>query len=130
MLELTVAGTTHRSNVRSGAAQDDRCGGEPAKLDGDVAGLVARCPFRLVRRVVLLVDDDDADVGEWRQHCNARTDHDACLAALDAPPLVAALALRERTVEQRDLRADVVLEPLEQWHGQSDLRDEDQRTTS
>ena len=48
------------------------CCARPA--DGDRAGVVARVPLVLVGRVVLLVDDDQADVGERREHRRARPD--------------------------------------------------------
>ena len=58
------------------------------------AGVVAGIALLLVGAVVLLVDDDQPEVVERREHGRARADADARLAAAHPPPLVVALALR------------------------------------
>ena len=77
---------------------------------GDVARVVAGIGLLLVRGVVLLVDDDQAQAGHRRKHRRARADADARLAAAQPLPLVAALALAEGRVEDRDPVAEPRLE--------------------
>ena len=51
-----------------------------ARCDRDVAGVVARVAFVLVGGVVLLVDDDQTEVFDRREHGRARADADPRLA--------------------------------------------------
>ena len=66
-----------------------------------VAGVVAGVGLLLVGRVVLLVDDDQAESGDRGEHRRPRADADPRLAAPQALPLVAPLALAERRVQDR-----------------------------
>src|SRR5262249_22988894 len=74
---------------------------EPSAHDGDVASVIPRRFFLLVRRVVFLIDNDEPDVLERREHGRARADHDADLAAPDAMPLVVPLTRRKPAVLDR-----------------------------
>ena len=58
--------------ARRGRAHHERGALEPRALGGDAAGVVARVVALLVGRLVLLVDDDQADVGQRREHGRAR----------------------------------------------------------
>ena len=71
-------------------------------LGRDVAGVVARVALVLVGGVVLLVDDDEPEVGQRREDGRARPDADARLARAQARPLVVALAGRQRRVQDGD----------------------------
>ena len=82
--------------------EDDGRAGDPGELDGGVARLQPRRPVALVGGVVLLVDDHQADVRERRHERDPRPDDDVRLAGPDPPPLVGALALAQRRVQQRD----------------------------
>ena len=55
---------------------------------------------------MLLVDDDQADVGERREHRRPRADDDVDVAAADALPLIVALAVGEPAVLNRDAIAE------------------------
>ena len=57
-------------------AEDDRGTGQPGELDGGVACLEPGRPVALVRRLVLLVDDHEAHVGERREDGQPRPDDD------------------------------------------------------
>ena len=80
----------------------------------------------LVRGVVLLVDDDEAEVGERREDGGARADDDARLAAHDPSPLVPALARTEAAVQHRDAASEAALHAVEELVRERDLGDEEQ----
>ena len=105
-----------------GGAEDDWRLRELGAHHGDVARVVARILFLLVGRVVLFVDDDEAEVGDGREDGRARADDDARFAAADAMPLLGALVRRERGVEQRDLVAEGGVELRGHGGRQADLR--------
>ncbi len=90
----------------------------------DVAGVVARVALVLVGRVVLLVDHDQPEVAHRREDGRARADRDPRLAAPQPPPLVVALALAERRVQQRDGVAEARLEAPDGLRRERDLRHE------
>ena len=52
---------------------------------------------------MLLIDDDQPEVRQGREHGGARTNYDACRTFADAVPLVESLTLREVGVEHGDL---------------------------
>src|SRR5437763_915176 len=82
---------------RRGPEHDERIRALSAD-DRDVAAVVAGTLVLLVRRVVLLVYDDEADGLERREHGRARANDDVDAAAADAVPLVVALAVGESAV--------------------------------
>src|SRR5688572_1929450 len=51
--------------------------------DGNVASVITRCFALLVTRLVLLVDDDGAEVGEGGEDRGSRADYDASVAGAD-----------------------------------------------
>ena len=81
-----------RLHRRSRGTQHDERSGPASTNDRHVAAVVARRLFLLVGAVVLLVDDDQAEVGERGEDRRARADAHAGLAAAHPPPLVVALA--------------------------------------
>ena len=95
--------------------------------DRDRPGVVARVPLVLVGRVVLLVDDDQADVGERREHRRSRAHADARLPGPQPEPLVVPLALAEPGMEHRDDVAEPRLEAPDGLGRERDLGDEHDR---
>ena len=79
---------------------------------------------------MLLVDDDQADVGERREHRRARPDADARLARAQPEPLVVALALTEPRVQHRDDVAEARLEPPDGLGREADLGHEHDRAAA
>ena len=63
---------------------------------------------------MLLVDDDEPDVGERGEHAESRPDDDVDVAAPDPPPLIGALAFAEAAVEDRDARPEVGAQPVDE----------------
>jgi hypothetical protein len=94
---------------------------------GHAAGVVARVALLLVRGIVLLVDDDQPEVGQRREHRGPRPDADARLAAAQPQPLVVALARAQLGVQDRDLLAEPLPEPAGGLRGERDLRDQHDR---
>ena len=90
----------------------------------NVARVVARVLLLLVGRVVLLVDHDQADVRQRREHGRARAHAHASLAAAKPDPLVVALAGPELRVQHGHLVAEALLEAPGCLRRERDLRHE------
>ena len=86
-----------------------------------VAGLQARRPVALVGPLVLLVDDDQAELGERRQDGQAGADDDVDRAGPDPPPLVGPFAVTQPGVEQGDPGIEVRSQAVDDRQGQGDL---------
>src|SRR5207248_9124953 len=104
---------------------DDRGTGEAAELERRVDRVISRFAFLLVRRLLLLVDDDQSDVFERRKERRARADDDVGESIEYSPPLVEALARRERAVQKRDAVAEPRDEPRDDLRRKNDLRHKD-----
>ena len=94
---------------------------------GQVACRIAQAFLLLVRRVVFLVDDDQAQMRQRRQDRQPRAQHDARAARVPRQPVQHAFAFRQAAVQRRqrhagEARADVRF----QLRRQVDLRDQDQ----
>ena len=112
---------------RRGAAGEQHGAVLTRPAQRDRPGVVARVALVLVGRVVLLVDDDQPDVGQRREHRRARPDADPGLAVAQAQPLVVSLALAEPRVQHRDDVAQPGPEPRQRLRRQCDLGDEHDR---
>ena len=97
----------HRRRRRS---EDDERARPLTADDGDVAAVVARALVLLVRGVVLLVDDNQADLFERREDGRPRADDDVDVAAADALPLIVTLAVGEAAVLDGDALAERLAE--------------------
>ena len=91
---------------------------------GDAARVVARVALVLVAGVVLLVDDDQAEVGQRREDRRAGPHADPRRTAAQAHPLVVALAVGELGVQDGDGVAEARDEARHDLRGQRDLGDE------
>ena len=78
-----------------GAGQKQQCAVFGGTLAGNLVGRVARCGFRPVGVLLLLVNDDKADIFQRRKHCAAGAHHDICAAILDHLPLQQAFGVVE-----------------------------------
>ena len=113
--------TRRRASVDGNRALERRA------LRGDRPCVVARVGLLLVRRVVLLVHDHEAEAGDGSEHRRPCTDHDARLADRDPLAFVPALRLGERRVEHRDRVAETRAEAPHRLRRQRDLGHEDDR---
>ena len=100
---------------------------EPGALGRNPAGVVPRVGLVLVRGVVLLVDDDDAEIGDRGEHRGPRADDHAGLPGGDAAVLGAAPAPAEAAVQHRDRCAEPGREPGGDLRRERDLGDEHDR---
>ena len=121
-----VARPPHALDRGRGRAEDERRAGQLGQPDRRVAGLEPGRPVALVGRVVLLVDDDQPDVGERRHDRQPRPDHDVDVARPDPPPLVGPLPLPEARMDERDAGVEVRAQPVDERQRQRDLGDEDE----
>ena len=96
----------------------------------DLFGVIAGVGLADITGVVLLVDDDDADVLKGREHRRARTYGDPRLAVPHALPLVVALPRVQSRVHERDLVAETGAEETEDLRCERDLRHEHDRGLS
>ena len=112
---------------RRGAAGEQQRALELRPPLRDHARVVAGVALLLVGRVVLLVDDDQPEVLERREHRRARADAHARLAPAHPPPLVVALALRQLGVHDRDGVAEALDEAPRGLRSQRDLGHEHDR---
>ena len=97
---------------------------------GHIAGVVARRFILLVGVVVLLIDHDQRQVGHRREHGRTRTYHNVGLAIADALPLLGALVVGERRVQDRDLVAENLVQVRGHRGSQSDLGHQQDRRAS
>jgi hypothetical protein len=85
---------------------------------GHIAPVVARRLFLLVAAVVLFVHHDQAQVAHRREHARARPHHHRGRAGADAPPLLGALHIRERAVQN----GHPVAESKKNWPAMAGVR--------
>ena len=109
---------------RRSRAHDHHRAGQLGAHHGHVARVVARRFLLLVALVVLLVDQNQPQVGRGGKDSRARADDDGRVAAADATPLLAALLGRERGVQQRDLLPEGGVEQAGGLRREADLRHE------
>src|SRR5687768_14678045 len=112
---------------RRRAPENDGGAGPPGQLDRGIPRLEPRRAVAFVRALVLLVDDDDAEVRERCEHRQPRAHDDVDGARADPPPLIGSLTLAQRGVDQRDARAEIRPEPIDQRRGERNLWDEHER---
>ena len=103
---------------------------EPRPHDGDVARMVTRRFVLLVRRIVLLVYNDEAEIRNRREHRAARSHDHTRLARADAMPFVVALAVGKRGMQHGNLTAKASRETADCLRRERNLRHEHDRSLS
>ncbi len=73
---------------------------------------------------MLLVDDDDPDIRQRRDHGQTSPDHDVGLAGPDPSPLVGALPFAEPGMDEGDTGVEVGPQTVHEREGEGDLRHE------
>ena len=89
-----------------------------------VAGVVAHAVLLLVGRVVLLIDDDEAEVGIGQEQRGPGARHDLDLAVGGGRPGARAHARGEAGMPFRRTHAEALRESVEELRGERDLRHE------
>src|SRR5215211_737540 len=95
--------------------------------DRHLARVVARRLTLLVARLVFLIDDDGAEVGERSEDRGARANRDPFAALLEREPFVVSLAVAQRAVQHGDLFAKHGAEAVDRLRSERNLRYEDDR---
>jgi hypothetical protein len=92
--------------------------------------VIARRFFLFVGRIVLLVDDDEAEPSERSEHGGPRADDEIHIAAADPMPLIVAFAVRERTVLDSHAFAEGAAKQRGDRWRQCDFRNQQQNLTT
>ena len=127
VFESPAARVVQRFQRGRGAAEHDRHAELARTHQGEIAGVVADAVLLLVAGVVLLVDDDQARVRQWREHRRTRADDDARFATPGRGPGLGALVVVESRVHRMHRHAEARAETREQLRGQADFRHQHQR---
>ena len=106
--------------------QHHRDAGDVAAHHRHVAGVVAHAVFLLVGLVVLLIDDNQPEIGVGQKQRRARADHDRDFAVGDRLPGARALARRNFRMPFRRAHAEARGEAVEELRGERDLRHENE----
>src|SRR6267378_537666 len=122
-------------NWQSGRYERWRCGAEDSRAAGelrpvyrDVSRRVAQAFLLLERGVVLLVDHDQRQFRQRREHGEACAEHDAGAAARGIQPGAGARHILQAAVQQRQPRfGEGLAKDRLELGCQADLRDQDQR---
>src|SRR5439155_16559047 len=122
-LVLPAARVRPALEARRRTSQDDDGALRARAHDGHLARVVARRLALLVARLVLLVDDDGAEVAERREDGRAGADGDALLAAAEGEPGVVPLAVGEGAVQHGDPVPEDGAEAVDRLRGEGDLGD-------
>ena len=109
---------------RGGAPHHQRRSGLHGAALRDPAGVVTGIALLLVGGVVLLVDDDEAEIGERGEDRRPRAHADPRLAPPEPQPLVVALARAEPRVEHGNRVAEALLEAGRRLRRERDLGDQ------
>src|SRR4029079_13368376 len=92
-----------------GGAQDHRAMAERSAHHRHVARLVGDALLLLVALVVLLIDDDQAEIGEGEEQGRAGSDHELGVILCHGPPHAAAHRRRHAGITLRRARAEALL---------------------
>ena len=87
--------------------------------------MISHAVLLLVGRVVLLIDDNQSEVGVWKEQSRARADHDQNFASRNGRPGARAQALRKLGMPLRRPHAEARREAVEELRRQRNLRHQD-----
>ena len=110
-----------------GGTQHHRAAAQMAAHHGHVAGLIGDAVLLLVGLVVLLIDDDEPEIGEGQEQGRAGADHKLRLVLRHRAPDPAALRRRQPRMPFGGPGAEALLAAGDELAGQRDLGHEHQR---
>ena len=93
----------------------------------DIAGVIARRLFLLVRRILLLVDNDERQIADRREHRRPRPADHPRLAATYAMPLLRPLRIRQPRMQDGDLVAEHLMQIGRHRRSQPNFRNQQDR---
>ena len=128
-MQMRVAaalGVHHGLDRRRGGGEHDRNFRLARAHHRHVAGVIAHAVLLLVGRIVLLIDDDQTQIGIRQKQRRARADHHRDLARRDRGPGARALSRRDLGMPFRRTHAEALGEAVEELRGERDLRHQDQ----
>ena len=127
-----AAGIGIRQALEGGGSgsQHDRDAMAGRARHGQVASRVPEALLLLVGRVMLLVDDDDAEARQRGEHGGARADHDGRRAGAGGPPRGQALGVGHRRVERDDGDGQSAAEACDQLRREGDFRNQHHRASA
>ena len=102
---LSLLGEVSGADIRCRRAKQQKRARLQTAEPGDLARVIARDGFRSVAVLLLLVDDDEPEVGNRGKHRAARANDQLCITAFDAFPFVIALSGGETAVQNGNLFA-------------------------
>src|SRR5206468_8064167 len=79
---------------------------ELAAHDRNIASVIARRLFLLIRRIMFFVDHYESEILDGRKNSRSRPHHDASLSTMDAVPLFGTLIIGETGMQNRHLLAE------------------------
>ncbi len=120
-VELPALGVVAAFEARGGGDEQGRGAGVPGADEREVAGVVARRELLLVGGVLLLVDHDQAEVGDRREQGRAGAEHHARLAAAHPLPLLVALADAHPRMQDGEVIAEAQLDGAGEGRHERDL---------
>ena len=112
-------------DARCGRTQDAHRPAQPGIDFRRLDRVVERRLGLVIRTIVALVCDDQADIRQWTEERAARPDDDFQQAESRPPPGIVALALGEFRVHQANLPREARQEAAHGLWGERDFRDED-----
>ena len=126
-LGAAILGGVKALGAGGGAGQKEQGAVLRRPLPGHLVGGVPGRGLGAVGVLLLLVDDDEADVFQWRKDGAAGTHHDVGPAVLDHLPLEQSFRVVEGRVLHGHPPAELALQPQDHLGGQADLRYKHQR---
>ena len=114
-------------DCRGRRGQDHRHVLEPGAHHRGVASMILNSVFLLERGLVRFVDDDQPEVRIGQEQSRAGADRDLRLAARDRAPGAPPLRRAQVRMPRDRGAAEARLEALEEWLGERDLGQQDQR---
>src|SRR3546814_9754164 len=90
--------------------------------DRQIARRIAKAILLLVRRIVLLVDHDQAELGEWHEDRRTRADDHGSRALACRQPRLFALAVVHRRMKTQHVAAEPRAQALRELRRQADFR--------
>ena len=122
---VAVFGVPRRLHRRCGGTQYQMASFCHGAVSGNIPGMVAGRPFRLIGTLLLLIHDDQTQIFQRCKYRRPGPQHHGGLAIPDALPLVVPFRHAKAAVQQRHLLPEIGGEARHHLGRQGDLRHQD-----